>query len=88
MDAGSAARTSGQRDVERLRGELAFELRLGEPGAACDERCVDRLLGDAKDVLATSAKALGKGEDLLVAGAGGDAALDARHVSSPSKFER
>jgi len=45
MDAGGAARASGQRDVERLRGELAFELRLGEPSATRDERGVNRLLG-------------------------------------------
>ena len=46
MDAARAAAAAGQRDVERLRRELALELRFGELGAARDERRVDRLLGD------------------------------------------
>src|SRR6185369_11632179 len=45
MDAGAAARSPRQRHVERLCCELALELRFGEPGAARDERSVDRLLG-------------------------------------------
>ena len=45
MDAAGAAAAAGQRDVERLRGELALELGFGERGAARDERRLDRLLG-------------------------------------------
>jgi hypothetical protein len=82
------AETAGRR-VDAGDPELAKDALLGAavaigvlPGAH------HRFLGDAKDVLATSAEALGEGEDLLVAGTGGDAAFDARHVSSPSKFER
>ena len=38
MHAAGAAAAAGQGDVERLRRELGFELRVGERGAARDQR--------------------------------------------------
>ena len=75
------------RGVDARDPELAEDALLGAavaigvlPGAH------DRFLGDAEDVLAAAAEALGEGEDLLVAGTCGDTTFDARHGCSPSKL--
>src|SRR5664279_2016016 len=72
------------RRVDAGDPELAKDALLGAavaigvlPGAH------DRFLGDAKDILAAAAEALGKGENFLVAGTRGDTAFDARHGSAP-----
>src|SRR5436305_11399791 len=56
-------------------------------GAAVAVRILARLhhrfLGDAEDVAAAAAEALGEGENLLVAGASRYTTFDARHVISP-----
>src|SRR5678816_2818093 len=74
------------RGVDARDPELAEVALLGAavaigvlPGAH------DRFLGNAKDVLAAAAKALGENEDLLVAGTCSDAAFDARHGITPSE---
>src|SRR5262249_44300094 len=62
-------------DPERAEGALA-PLAVAESVLV---RLLHRLLGDADGVLAPAVETLGRLEDLLVLGMGGDAAFDACH---------